>query len=167
MEEFIRIVLELFFELFGEAILTLIVKVVSYFFKKVDTDVMLKKRLKFVLTYVFIGLVITLIVFAMINSTRFLVVISLSYLLFQTVLSLIEIINKDRERSVIIKVIKYLKKISHYAYPILLIIFTAIYAPNGSLKTNIIVLSSIGLFVFLIIDIFRIWRYQRKKKRIK
>src|SRR5690554_620050 len=163
MEALIEIILQLFFEIFGEILFTGIAKIIGLFFKKVDTDNLFRKRLKFVSTYVFLGLVITLVATSLIYSTRFLVTISLSYILFQLIVTLLEVVNKDRSGHPLIKFIKVLKKISHYAYPLLLIIFSAIYLENVNALLGIITLSSITLIVWFIIDINRMIRRQRAK----
>lgn len=163
MEGLFEIVIQLFFEIFGEILFTGIAKLIGLFFKKVDTDNLFRKRLKFVLTYIFLGLVITLVVTSLIYSTKFLVTISLSYILFQLVVTLLEVINKDKSGHPLMQLIKVLKKISHYAYPILLIVFSALYLENTNALLGIVILSSICLIVWFIIDINRMIRRQRAK----
>lgn len=164
MEVFVELIIRLFFEIFGEIILTGLAKIIGLFFKKVDTDNLFRKRLKFVLTYLFLGLVMTLVVTSLIYSTRFLVTISLSYLLFQLIVTLLEVINKDRSGHPLMMFIKVLKKISHYAYPILLIVFSAVYLDNPNALIVVIIMSSVCLIVWFTIDINRLIRRKKTKR---
>jgi len=167
MEILVEVLLQLFIEVFGELILTAIAKLIGLFFKKLDTDNLLRRRLKFVLTYVFIGLIIVLITTSLINSTRFLVVISLTYMLFQIVMTLLQIINQDKKSHPLIKVIPIVKKISHYVYPILLIVFSFIFISESNLLGPIIIISSIALMTFIMIDMYRFWKLQKLKKEAR
>jgi len=164
MEVLIEVLIQLFGELFGELILTAIAKLIGLFFKKINTDNLLRSRLKFSLTYLFLGLVILLVVVSMINRTGFLLIISLSYMLFQLVITLFQIINKDRNGHFFMKFIRILKSISHYVYPILLIIFSSINLENQNLLISINILSTITIFVWIFIDSYRIWKHFKKNR---
>jgi len=157
-------IIQVFVEIFFELLLTAIVKVIGFVFRKIDTDQLLKRRLKFVLTYIFIGLVFTLITFSMIYSKTFLVIISLSYMLFQIIVSLLHIINADRLNDPFMKTIRILRKLSHYIYPLALIIFGTIFLDDAVLLEVIIDISSIALVTWIVIDIYRLWKRKRQDK---
>ncbi|MBN3490144.1 hypothetical protein JV173_01320 [Acholeplasma equirhinis] len=167
MSFILEAIIEIFGELIFQLLVTVISKVVAVVFKKVDTNQMLRRGLKFTFVYVFFGLVIALLVGSMIYSTNFLIVISLSYLVYQAVLSLLQIINKDRPKHPLNITIRIFKTIGHYVYPILLIVFSAIWIQNEDGKSTIIVLSSIAIFVWFMIDMYRLWRYNTKIKQSK
>ena len=166
MEVLIEVLLQIFFEAFGEIILTALVKMIGLFYIKIDTDNLLRRRLKFVLTYVFIGLITILLMSSLLNS-RFLIVISLSYMIFQIIVTLLQIINQDQKSHPLMKFIYILRKISHYAYPILLIVFSSVYLDNVGLLTSIIIISSLTLVVWFMIDMYRVWKWQRLKVKSK
>lgn len=167
MEVLIELLLQIFFEVFGELILTAFIKIIGLFYIKIDKDKLLRSRLKFVLTYVFIGLITILLVNSLLNSTRFLIVISLSYMLFQIVVTLLQIINQDKKSHPLMKFIYILRKISHYAYPLLLIVFSSVYLDNVGLLSSIIIISSMTLVVWFMIDMYRVWKWQRLKGKSK
>lgn len=167
MEVLIEVLLQIFFEAFGEIILTALVKMIGLFYIKIDTDNLLRRRLKFVLTYVFIGLITILLMSSLLNSTRFLIVISLSYMIFQIIVTLLQIINQDQKSHPLMKFIYILRKISHYAYPILLIVFSSVYLDNVGLLTSIIIISSLTLVVWFMIDMYRVWKWQILKVKSK
>lgn len=103
----------------------------------------------------------------MIYSKTFLVIISLSYMLFQIIVSLLHIINADRLNDPFMKTIRVLRKLSHYIYPLVLIIFGTIYLDDAVLLEVIIDISSIALVAWTIIDIYRLWRRQKNLRWTK
>ena len=109
MEAIVEIVIQNFSEVFSELILTAIAKLIGLIFKKIDRNNLLRRRIKFVLTYILLGLLMTLIISSIMYSTRFLVIISLSYMFFQVVVTLLEIINEDKKSHPHIKSIRILK----------------------------------------------------------
>lgn len=158
MEALVELLLQVLFEVFGELILTAITKVIGLFFKSVDRNNLFKRRIKLGFTYTFIGIIMTVIIHSLINSTTFLVVISLSYMLFQIILTLLQIMNKDRIQSPLMVFVSVLKKISHYVYPILMIVFSSIFMDKGNLLTTIITIFTLVLAIWLTIDLYRIWK---------
>lgn len=162
---------ELFFQLFGEllfeAFITFLSKMFEIFFRNVNVDNKFRRNLKFVLTYIFLTLVTILLIISIINSKTIFVVITLSFLLFQIILSAIEIINHHSQKSFLMIIIRTLKTISHYVFPSLLIVCGAIYLVDVGAKVMLIVFSSIALFVFLSIDIFRLVRYSRRSNNFE
>ncbi|CDR30902.1 Uncharacterised protein [Acholeplasma oculi] len=164
MEVLIEVLIELFGQLFGELILTAIAKLIGLFFRKVNTDHLLRSRIKFILTYLFLGLVIALIISSMLNRTGFLVIISLSYMLFQLFITLLLVLNKDREKHFFMKIVRILRSISHYVYPILLIIFSSLYLENQNLLISINILSTLTIFVWILMDSYKIWKYFKKNR---
>ena len=96
----------------------------------------------------------TLIISSIMYSTKFLVIISLSYMFFQVVVTLLEIINEDKKSRPHIKSIRILKSVSHYVYPILSIIFSVLYLENINVLTIFIIISSLTLVTWLRMDIY-------------
>ena len=163
-----EIIFEVLFEVLFEIILTLLGKVLEAFAIKVESNSLLRKALKFVFKYTVLTLTIVLITLSLIHRKGFLVIIAVSYMFAILLISMISSLNKDvwkiKKFYIIIEI---LRRIVHYAYPILLIVFGAIYLTNSKAKTSIIVISVIGIIAWFSIDMFRIWRKDLYKKRKK
>lgn len=160
MEALIEILLEVFLELFFECIAAGISKLASWFDKKDK----LRNKLFYILLYTFYGLCILLFTLSIIYNKSLLVIIVLSYLLVCQIISLLKSINKNHFRKKYIDVILItFKTIIKYAFPIVLIVFGAIYLTHAQAKTWLIVLSCLGILLYFIIDIYRLTRLKINK----
>ncbi len=155
--------IELVIEMFGEIIITLLAKVVEMFAVTVTLNTKLRNMIKNLLSFIFIGLTIVLITISFIHSKNFLVVIALSYSLLQLGFMIVSLITKRDPRFIVTnKIIFVIRKLSHYIYPILLIIFGSIYLTNQNALIWLNILSTLSLLTFFSIHMYRIWRRSRK-----
>lgn len=154
--------IEFIIEVFGELILTLIANIIGAFVVAVDGDPKLKRTLKTIFTYSILILTIILIVLSLIHSKKALVIIAISYMLLVLLLRIIKRSNDDKIKSKLISIlVSIFRRIIHYSYPILLIIFGAIYVKDATALTYIIVASSIAIVLWFSVDMYKLWK---KKK---
>ena len=158
-----EIILEIIIEVFGEAILTIIAEAIGAFVNVIDQDKRKKKIIKYIITYLILGLTILLITLSLIFSKKVLAIIAISYMLLSLLFTLIKRINKDRfNNKVLSLIISILKRIVNYSYPVILIVFGVITLDNNKALISIIVLSIIGFIIFLSIDLYKIWKHDKK-----
>ncbi len=163
-----EIIFEVLFEVLLEIILTLLGKVLEAFAIKVESNSLLRKTLKFGFKYTVLGLTVILITLSLIHRKGFLVIIAVSYMLAILLISMIASLNKDVWKNKRIYIlIEIFRRIVHYTYPILLIVFGSIYLTNSKARNSIIIISVIGIIAWFSIDMFRIWRKDLYKKRKK
>lgn len=159
-----EMILEIIIEVFGEAILTIIAEAIGTFVNVIDQDKRKKKIIKYIITYLILGLTILLITLSLIFSKKVLAIIAISYMLLSLLFTLIKRINKDRfNNKVLSLIISILKRIVNYSYPIILIVFGVITLDNNKALISIIVLSIIGFIIFLSIDFYKIWKHDKKR----
>lgn len=159
-----EMILEIIIEVFGEAILTIIAEAIGTFVNVINQDKRKKKIIKYIITYLILGLTILLITLSLIFSKKVLAIIAISYMLLSLLFTLIKRINKDRfNNKVLSLIISILKRIVNYSYPIILIVFGVITLDNNKALISIIVLSIIGFIIFLSIDFYKIWKHDKKR----
>lgn len=159
-----EIILEIIIEVFGEAILTIIAEAILAFVNVIDQDKRKKKIIKYIITYLILGLTILLITLSLIFSKKVLAIIAISYMLLSLLFTLIKRVNKDRfNNKVLSLIISILKRVVNYSYPIILIVFGVITLDNNKALISIIVLSIIGFIIFLSIDLYKIWKHDKKR----
>lgn len=161
-----EILIEGLIELFGELILTILAEIVGVFARKVEANSTLRKTLKFGIKYTIFTATTVLITLSLIYRKDFLLVIAVSYMLAILLISIITSLNRDiwQERTIDI-IVSVIKRIVHYAYPILLIVFGALYLTNTRAKTSLIIISVIAIIIWFSVDMFRIWRHSLNKQR--
>lgn len=156
-------IIQMIIEVFGELILTLVAKLFEVIAIEVTLHSKLKNKLKNIFSFLMVFVTTILIILSFIHTKNFLVVIALSYSLLQLSYMIVNLVTKKDKRFLITnKILFVIKKISHYAYPIVLIVFGSIYLTNEAAIIWLNVISSIGLFLVITLDIYRIWRYYRK-----
>ncbi len=164
MEILIEVLGEIILEVFFEGIAALISSLVNY----LDRNKKVRRKLTKVLTIIFYSLCILLVILSIIHKKSFLVLITLGYILIFIIIQLLKYLNKNIFNKNYINILCItLKKIINYAFPILLIVFGSIYLTDIKAKVWLIVLSSLTIFIFMCIDIYRLNRYIKIKKRNK
>ena len=159
-----ELIIEFIIEVFGELILTIVAEAIGTFVNVIDQDKRKKKIIKYIITYLILGLTILLITLTLIFSKKVLTIIAISYMLLSLLFTLIKRINKDKfNDKVLTIIISVLKRIVNYSYPIILIIFGVITLDDNKALISIIILSIIGFIIFLSIDIYKIWRHNKKR----
>ena len=159
-----EVLIEFLIEVFGELILTIIAEAIGAFVRTVDKDRKLKRILKYTFTYSILGLTILLIVTSLIYAKKFLTIIALSYMLSNLLVRLFKRLNEDRlDNKVVSIVLSILRRLFNYAYPVLLIVFSAIYLTDVRAITTIIIFSSIAIILWFSIDMYKIWKRQQNK----
>ena len=151
--------IELIIEVFGELILTLIANAIGAFVVAVDGDQKLKRTLKMIFTYSILILTILLITLSLIHSKKVLVIVAVSYMLLVLLLRIIKRSNDDKIQSKLISIlVSIFRRIVHYSYPVLLIIFGALYVKDAAALTTIIILSSIAIILWFSLDMYKLWK---------
>lgn len=158
MEALIEIILEIVVNLLGELIATGCSAIASYY----DSHDKIRNNSFKILLYIFYILCIILVTLSIIYNKAFLIIIVLSYILCYLIYSLFRSLNKNIFKKKWLKIILVIfKKLISYAYPIILIIFGTLNLTNVNAKVWLIVLSSIGIFVMFVMDIYRLTRISR------
>lgn len=161
-----EILIEALIELFGEIILTALAEVIGTFARKVEANNLLRKGLKLGLKYSILTLTIILITLSLIYKKGFLVIIAVSYMLAILLITLVVSLNRDIWQNRIVRIIiEIIKRIVHYIYPILLIIFGALYLTNTKAKASLIIICVVAIILWFSVDMFRVWRYNLNKER--
>ena len=151
--------IEALIEIFGELILTLIANAIGAFVIHVDGDPKLKRILKTIFTYSILILTTLLIVMSLIYSKKALTIIAISYMLLVLILRIIKRSNDDKIKSKLISIlVSIFRRIVHYSYPVLLIIFGALYVKDAAALTTIIILSSIAIILWFSVDMYKLWK---------
>ena len=164
-----ELIFEIIVEVFGEIILTAIAELIGTIVRVIDKDEKKKRIIKYIVTYFILGSTIVLITLSMLYSKTFLATIAISYMLLSLLITLAKRINKDKFNSNIFSIIiNIIKRIINYSYPILLIVFSSIYLDNQKALIAIISLSIITIIILLSIDMYKIWKNNKKimKKEI-
>ena len=159
-----EVLIEILIEVFGEIILTILAEAIAEFVRTVDKDRKLKRILKYTFIYSVLGLTILLIVTSLIYAKKFLTIIALSYMLSNLLVRLFKRLNEDRlDNKAVSIVLSILRRLFNYAYPVLLIVFSAIYLTDVAAITTIIIFSSIAIILWFSIDMYKIWKRQQNK----
>ena len=164
-----ELIFEIIVEVFGEIILTAIAELIGAIVRVIDKDEKKKRIIKYIVTYFILGSTIVLITLSMMYSKTFLATIAISYMLLSLLITLAKRINKDKFNSNIFSIIiNIIKRIINYSYPILLIVITSIYLDNQKALIAIISLSIITIIILFSIDMYKIWKNNKKimKKEI-
>lgn len=145
MEFIFEIVLEIIFELIGALI--------SKYADFLDKNKEARKYSKYIMILVFYAVSILIFVLSIIYKKQFLVNITLIYMLIQTVFNALRFINNNAIRNEkFSRLIKTIKVIFYYSYPILLIVTSSMWIDDVSTKAWIIVFSSLAILIRFIID---------------
>lgn len=164
-----ELIFEIIVEVFGEIILTAIAELIGAIVRVIDKDEKKKRIIKYIVTYFILGSTIVLITLSMMYSKTFLATIAISYMLLSLLITLAKRINKDKFNSNIFSIIiNIIKRIINYSYPILLIVISSIYLDNQKALIAIISLSIITIIILFSIDMYKIWKNNKKimKKEI-
>ena len=160
MEELLGDLLECIIEVVVEFIGMIITKYVNL----LDRDKQARKVSKFVMILVFYSVSILIFTLSIIYKKAFLVNITLIYMLIQTVFNALRFINKNAlQKEGFEKLIKTIKIIFYYSYPVILILTSALWITDGSTKAWIIVFSSLAILIRFIIDMTAVEKYAKRK----
>ena len=151
--------IELFLEIFVELFVTLIANAIGAFVIAVDADPKLKRTLKYIFSYSILILTILLIVMSLIHSKKSLVFIAISYMLLVLLLRFIKRFNDDKLKNKVVNIlISIFRRIVHYSYPILLIVFSALFVKDTTALTTIIIISSVAIILWFSVDMYKLWK---------
>lgn len=168
MEELVGALLEVLFEAFGEIIINAIASLIGIFAKKVEDDSVLRNRIKYTIAFIIFGLSILLLVMSLIFGKGFLASIVIVYMIVVLVINIFKYINKNIWNNSKAKIaISWVKRVVHYAFPIVLIVTGSIFLTHKDAIIWLDVLSGVALFVYLCIDIYRLSRFIERKKKEK
>lgn len=151
--------IEFIIEVFGELIITLIANAIGSFVVHVDGDPKLKRILKYIFSYSILSLSIFLIIMSLMYSKNVLAVVAISYMLLVLLFRITKRFNDDKFKSKVINIlIGIFRRIVNYSYPVLLIIFGAIYVKDSIALTTIIISSSVAIILWFSIDMYKVWK---------
>lgn len=160
MEFIFELILEILFECIG----ALISEIVSDTVHFIDARSKLKKAIKYIVTYSILTLSIILIVLSLIYNKKLFVVIAVSYLCIIVLLNLLNALNRDIFKKKFIYVLsEIIKRIAHYSYPIILIVYASNYLVDKKAKLSVIIISIIAIFVWFSIDMYKVWKFSLRK----
>ncbi|MGM9971259.1 MAG: hypothetical protein ACI35W_02485 [Anaeroplasmataceae bacterium] len=165
MEELLSALFELIFEIIFEVIAEVGSIFISNIVTKVQGDNKLKNRIKMIISFIFFGLSITLLILSIIFGKTFLVSLTVGYLLILLILNLFKFLNNNIwKRNYVIIIISWIRRIVHYAFPITLIVLGSMYLTNKDAKIWLIVCSSIALFIYFCIDMYRLIIFTKRRQ---
>ena len=154
--------IEALIEVFGEVILEILGSVIGNFVKVIDTDRKVKKAVKYIIAFIFFGASITLLTLSLIYKKSLLVILTVSYMLIMLILHLLKFTNKNIiNNKKMMLAINWIKRIMHYAFPIVLIIFGRLSLESKESRGWLIGCSIAAMVILLCIDIYRLVKYFR------
>lgn len=168
MEELLGIVFEIVIELFVHLFAGIASSIISSFVTRVEDDPKFKNRIKMIVSFVFFGLSILLLILALVYKKTFLATFTLSYLFTLIILNLFKFINKNiLKKGFVDIIISWIRRIAHYGFPITLIIIGPSFLTSKAADVWLIVLSVIAIIVYLVIDIYKVHRFFEKRRAYK
>lgn len=154
--------IEALIEVFGEVILEILGSIIGNFVKVIDTDRKVKKAVKYIIAFIFFGASITLLTLSLIYKKSLLVILTVSYMLIMLILHLLKFTNKNIiNNKKMMLVINWIKRIMHYTFPIVLIIFGRLSLESKESRGWLIGCSIAAMVILLCIDIYRLVKYFR------
>ena len=160
MDALLEIILELIFEVFGEALFVLLGKV----FEKIGASEKAIKIIKIVIYSTIAIALLVLLVFSLIYKKGILVILVISYLvLLLGAYYLIFIFNVVLARPEGSNVIRWIVRVSRYLFMIAFIVVANIELVDPVAKTILVMGSVLGLIIYYCIDYYRIGRYKKTK----
>jgi heme/copper-type cytochrome/quinol oxidase subunit 4 len=168
MDLVIEIFLEIFGELFIEIFINLIAYGISYFISFVvgdlDNNPNRRKKLKIAIYAIcFIASIVLLVLSFIYSKTAYALLASIFLSINIGILG-IRLINKTyfNKKAITVTTI-ILTRISRITFYVLMFIFLDTLKTDAA-KITLISISSILMFIFACIDIYRIWKYRNNKK---
>ena len=159
MDALVEIILELVIEVFGELIFVGIGKL----FTHVGESKKALKRTKIIIYSIIASLLLVLLVFSLIYKKGVIVWLVLSYLIFLLIAYyLMFIFNTVLARPRCSTVIRWIVRALRYVFMISLIIAANLTIQDHDARILLIFGSSIGIIVYIFIDAFRIYQYDRR-----
>ncbi|MDE6584515.1 MAG: hypothetical protein K2K15_03845 [Anaeroplasmataceae bacterium] len=160
MEALIEILLEIFGEIFLEGFVYLI----GWILSKIVYDEKKKRIVKYGISFAVFACSIALLIYAVITKKTRYVQIVLIYFLVLVLFYIANFTNQNiLHRKKLEPALLWGKRIIHYSFPITLILFAHFYPSEASIA--IISVSSVGLFIYLCINLCRIfYRYPSYRK---
>lgn len=169
MEVLFEVLIEIIIEVFGELILNIISVLIGGLAHKLDRDYVSRRKLKIGIGIVFFCLTITLLIYSLFTKKSLYTFTVLIYMLIITMFSAVKFINDAViKNKVVSNIIIWSKRITHLVFPMVIIVFSFIWMDvNKSSTIWIMSISTVVLFIYICIYIFRIWRYNKNKKLLK
>ena len=167
-----ELLIDIFLEIFGEIFINLIVYGLSYLISFVvgdlDNNPNRRKKLKLAVYAICFILSIILLILSFIYSKTAYAFLATIYLSVSLLVMALRIINKSYPKNnkillISAYVISWINRIVFY---VLVFIFLDTLKTNAA-KYTIISISSAMLLIFILIDIYKIYRYKKKKQGIK
>ena len=161
MEALFELLIELFIEVFGQIILEALSAGVANFFSYIHTNTKAKKILKTVIAGFIFSATLVLLILALCFKKSLYVEIVIGYFIVLFITYVLKYISRNVwknhrfEQSVL-----WINRSIHYAFPIVLIVFAAIY-PNKATPI-LISLSSVALAIYFSINMYRLY-FGRKR----
>lgn len=172
MDLVIEIFLEIFGELFIEIFINLIAYGISYFISFVvgdlDNNPNRRKKLKIAIYAIcFIASIILLILSFIYSKTAYALLATI-YLSVSLLVMALRLINKSypKDNRILLISAYVISWINRIVFYVLVFIFLDTLKTNAA-KYTIISISSTMIVVFVLIDIYKIYRYKKKKQVIK
>ncbi len=149
-----EILIELLIELFGEIIIQALVALFSHFSGYIHANTKAKRILKNIISILIFSSSLILLFYAIKHKQNLYTKSVLIYFFIIILLYILRYIAQGKEDYILIKRIIWITRICHYAFPIAMIITTAINFDKASI--SIIIISSITLFIYLAINCYRL-----------
>ncbi len=167
-----ELLIDIFLEIFGEIFINLIVYGISYLISFVvgdlDNNPNRRKKLKLAVYAICFILSIILLILSFIYSKTAYALLATIYLSVSLLVMALRIINKSytKDNKILLISAYVISWINRIVFYVLVFIFLDTLKTNAA-KYTIISISSTMIVVFIIIDIYKIDRYKKKKQGIK
>lgn len=161
--------IEILIEIFGEIFLEGLVYFIGWILSKIVYDEKRKRIVKYGISFSIFACSIALLIYALITKKTLYVQIVLTYFLVLFLIYIVNFINRNMlNQSKLELICRWIQRIIHYSFPIVLIVVACLYPSNAT--TAIITFSVIGILIYFCILIYRIFYkkpYRRAERKLK
>lgn len=161
-----ELLFEIIVEVFGELIIWIIGAIFSGLYDIFDEDGTSKKRIKNISAFMLFGLVIGLLIYAIFTKKGLYIRFVLGYLIIMYILRIGSFIGRNYSINKLQGFIRVIQSIIHYCFAVSVIWLASIEGVTDG-EVVIIIFSIIGIAAFLTLDIFRIIKRCRRRRREK
>lgn len=164
MEALIELLVEVFGEFVIEVIVHFFVWLLSYVITDIDSKPHIRKRIKIIVYFICLISCVVLLVLGLIYAKTAYAMLASIFISLNIFILGIKILNEayfNNKKATITTIV--LTRISRITFYVLVFIFLDTLKTTAA-KATLISISSTLMFIFMCIDIYRIWKYYRAKK---
>ena len=163
MEELLGALLDFLIEFIVEILFEGCSAILGRLFANVDNNKLVKKRIKFAISFTFFGLSILVLVLSLIFKQGLLAIVVIIYLLILVLYHMFKFINSNIWKNNIFNIcLSWIKRITKYAFLIALIYFGNKNLANEDARIWLNILSIIFILIYFAIDMYKLSNYKKE-----